>query len=75
MKNYIALKKLTRTPHPPFSPDLAPSNFYLFGKMKDKAKGVHFKDEEELILTIQEKFQKIPKDELLAVFNGWMKRC
>jgi histone-lysine N-methyltransferase SETMAR len=26
-------------PHPPFSPDLAPSDFHLFGLMKDGLRG------------------------------------
>lgn len=75
VKNYMTLKKLSRAPHPPFSPDLAPSDFYLFGKIKNKTQGVHFQDEEELLLTIQSEFEKIPKDELFRVFDGWMKRC
>src|SRR5258705_9720168 len=29
-------------PHPPYSPDLAPSDFWLFPKMKDELRGRHF---------------------------------
>ena len=75
VKNYMALKKFSRAPHPPFSPDLAPSDFYLLGKVKNKTQGVHFKDEEELLLTIQSEFEKIPQDELFRVFDGWINRC
>jgi histone-lysine N-methyltransferase SETMAR len=32
-------EKMTRAPHPPFSPDLAPSDFYLFGRLKTTMKG------------------------------------
>ena len=28
--------------HPPYSPDLAPSDFHLFGSMKDGPRGQHF---------------------------------
>ena len=28
--------------HPPFSPDLAPSYFHLFPKLKKAASGIHF---------------------------------
>lgn len=34
--------------HPPYSPDLAPSDFYLFGKVKCSLKGSSFKSEDEL---------------------------
>jgi hypothetical protein len=31
-------------PHPPFSPDLAPCDFFLFPRMKDEKKGKRFVD-------------------------------
>jgi len=33
-------------PHPPYSPDLAPSDFFLFPKLKMKLKGWRFQTEE-----------------------------
>ena len=62
VKNYMGLKKFSRALHPPFSHDLAPSDFYLFGKVKNKTQGVHFQDEEELLLTIQSEFEEIPRE-------------
>jgi histone-lysine N-methyltransferase SETMAR len=35
-------------PHPPYSPDLAPSDFYLFGHLKKHLRGQRFSDDEEL---------------------------
>lgn len=34
--------------HPPYSPDLAPSDFYLFSKMKEHLAGKRFTDDEDL---------------------------
>ena len=34
-------------PHPPYSPDLAPSDFFLFSKLKEHLKGVYFNDTNE----------------------------
>ena len=34
--------------HPPYSPDLAPSDFFLFPKMKEHIAGKHFVNEEDL---------------------------
>jgi len=31
--------------HPPNSPDLAPSDFYVFGSLKDALRGTRFKDD------------------------------
>ena len=33
-------------PHPSYSLDLAPSDFHLFGPLKEAHRGIHFKDEE-----------------------------
>jgi hypothetical protein len=32
------------SPHPPYSPDLAPSDFHLFGPLKDALRGRRFAD-------------------------------
>ena len=44
------LKKIGGTvmPHPPYSPDLAPSDHHLFPKLKDHKDGKHFKSEDEV---------------------------
>jgi histone-lysine N-methyltransferase SETMAR len=34
--------------HPPYSPDLASSEFYLFGPLKDHLDGKYFADDEEV---------------------------
>jgi transposase len=35
-------------PHPPYSPDLAPSDFYLFPKMKKHLRGQRFHTSEDV---------------------------
>jgi len=39
---------LTVLPHPPYSPDLAPSDFYLFNHLKRALRGRHFSSKEDL---------------------------
>ncbi|GFO47182.1 LOW QUALITY PROTEIN: histone-lysine N-methyltransferase SETMAR [Plakobranchus ocellatus] len=36
-------------PHPAHSPDLAPSDFHLFGPLKRHMEGKKFEDEDEII--------------------------
>jgi hypothetical protein len=38
----LAQNKITTLPHPPYSPDLAPCDFFLFPKLKIHLKGHHF---------------------------------
>jgi transposase len=35
-------------PHPPYSPDLAPSDFHLFPKMKNQPRGQRFHSNEDV---------------------------
>jgi hypothetical protein len=35
-RDYIGLNRMTQAPHPPYSPDLALSDFFVFGYVKGK---------------------------------------
>jgi hypothetical protein len=39
----------TVLPHPPYSPDLAPLDFHLFGSLKNALRGTHFEDDNSVI--------------------------
>jgi len=40
--------------HPPYSPDLAPSDYHLFGPLKEHRRGKRFRNNEEMIQDVQE---------------------
>ena len=64
-----------RTPHPPYSPDLAPSDFYLFGAVKNKLKGSKFTSSDELKEALIEILNAISQTERKRVFEHWIERC
>ena len=41
-------------PHPPYSPDLAPSDFYLFPKLKEELRGKQYSSDTEVIEAVEE---------------------
>ena len=41
-------------PHPAYSPDLAPSNFFLFPNLKKDIPGCPFRSDEEVVTTVEE---------------------
>ena len=41
------------SPIPPYSPDLAPSDFHLFGPLKDTLCGTRFEDDESMIRAVR----------------------
>ena len=47
-------------PHPPYSPDMAPSDFHLFTSLKGWLKGKRFSDVEEAKDAVQEYFDSKP---------------
>ena len=41
-------------PHPAYSPDLAPSDFFLFPNLKKDIRGLHFWSDEEVVTAVEE---------------------
>jgi histone-lysine N-methyltransferase SETMAR len=57
-----AITKLQWTvlPHPLYSPDLAPSDYHLFGPLKDAIRGKRFEDDEEVITEVKRWLRQRP---------------
>lgn len=64
-----------RAPHPSYSPDVAPSDFYLFGYVKNRLEGQEFRSPDELLDAVIEIIEQIPKETIIRVFEEWMNRC
>jgi len=56
---YLASPGWTIVPHPPYSPDLAPCDFFLFPTMKKTLKGKRFATVEEMKTASQEALNNI----------------
>ena len=48
-------------PHPPYSPELVPSDYHLFGPLKEHLGGKRFHNNEEVIQDVQEWLHRQPK--------------
>jgi hypothetical protein len=48
-------------PHLPYSPDLAPSDYHLFGPLKDILGGKKFRDFDEVIAAVRSLIDQQPK--------------
>jgi histone-lysine N-methyltransferase SETMAR len=60
--------------HPPYSLELAPSDFYLFGYVKKCLTGLSFQDTDQLLAAIEGVLEGIEKVTLQAVFLEWIER-
>lgn len=65
---------IKRLEHPPYSPDLAPSDFFLFGYLKKLLEGEEFDSEIELFDRVTEILKEISKSVLKSVYDEWMNR-
>ena len=60
--------------HPPYSPDLAPCNFFLFPSLKSELHGKRFDDEDELRMAVQSQLKQLAADGFQHVFDSWVHR-
>ena len=65
-------------PHPAYSPDLAPSVFFLFPNLKKDIRGLHFRTDEEVVTAVEELVNGKDPDffssGLMALEHRWSKR-
>jgi hypothetical protein len=73
-KDYIGFNRMKQVPHSPSSPDLAPSDFFLFGHLKGKLMRYRVETPSELLVRIRVILTEIPRETLNAVFLEWMER-
>jgi hypothetical protein len=65
---------MTRADHRPYSPDSAPSDFYLFGSIKSKLSGTSFDDSGNLLSAVEDILGSIELSIFDRVFLEWMER-
>ena len=57
---FLAEQNVTMLDQPPYLPDLAPCNFFLFPKLKSVIKGTHFPDLEAVKRAVKIEIRRIP---------------
>ena len=64
-------------PHPAFSPDLAPSDFFLFPNLKKDIHGLHFRSDKEVVTAVEEwvsgKDSDFSSSGLIVLEHRWSK--
>jgi len=71
VREFLATKQITVLEHPAYSLDLAPSDFFMFPKIKEILKGRHFDD---IRSNTTAAVKAIPQNRLQNCFEGWT-RC
>jgi len=71
---FLTRHETTVVPQPPYSPDLAPADFFLFPKLKSSLKGRRFQTVEEIEENLIRDLHDIPQNTIQDAFKKLKKR-
>ncbi|UYV70093.1 hypothetical protein LAZ67_7001761 [Cordylochernes scorpioides] len=74
VRDLLAKNNTLMMPQPPYSPDLAPCDFFLFPKLKRPMKGRRYATLDEIKTASKEELKKIFKNDFLKCFEDWKNR-
>ena len=60
-------------PHPAYSTDLAPSDYFLFPNLKKNIRGRHFRSNEKVVAAVEEWVSGFFSSGLMALEHRWSK--
>ena len=78
VRQFLATKQVTILDHPPYSPDLALCDYFLFPKLKGTIKGTHFEGVEDIKSNVMSFLKRITKEDFAKCFQVWrrqMEKC
>ncbi|GBP78777.1 Mariner Mos1 transposase [Eumeta japonica] len=61
--------------HPPYSPDLAPSDYFLFSNLKKELRGRRFVDDNQMKMAVERHFNCKEKEYFLGGLKALYTRC
>lgn len=73
-QDYLEQNGVTVLPHPPYSPDLSPPDFFLFGYLKQRMHGKSFKSLDEALRVFGQEIAEIKKETWHGAFDEWFRR-
>jgi len=68
---FLTSKGITVMPQPPYSPDLAPCDFFLFQKTKSAVKGHHFESTKDIQWSVTQALNDVPQAALQECYKQW----
>jgi hypothetical protein len=74
VREFLAKNSITKTDHPPYSPDSAPCDFWLFPKLKNALKGQRFADLSDIQRKVKTLLRGIPENDFQDRFRHWHHR-
>ena len=73
-REFLTKNSITKMDHPPYSPDLALCDFWLFPKLKNALKGQIFADLSDIKRNVKNLLRGIPENDFQDGFRQWHHR-
>ncbi|UYV64353.1 hypothetical protein LAZ67_3000368 [Cordylochernes scorpioides] len=70
---FLAKHSTIQIPHPPYSPDLAPNDFFLYPKLKMNLKGRKFDNVDMIQAESKATLRNLSKSDFISCFDNWKK--
>lgn len=74
VQQFLAKHNIIQVPQPPYSPDMAPCDFFLFPKTKYALKGRRFQDVEEIMQNATKELYSLTVTDFERCFEQWKHR-
>ena len=74
IQEFLAKNNIAVLEQPPYSPDLAPCDFFLFPKLKEVIKGTRFQDSEAIKTAVVRELQAISEESFQECVEAWQRR-
>ncbi|UYV82917.1 hypothetical protein LAZ67_22001379 [Cordylochernes scorpioides] len=71
---FLAKHSTIQIPYPPYSPELAPNDFFLYSKLKMKLKGRKFDNVDMIQAESKATLRNLSKSDFISCFDNWKKR-
>lgn len=72
--DFLKRERVKVLPHPPYSPDLAPADFFLFPKLKRMLSGRRYRSRSDIGSAVYQCLRAIPKAAYEKAFKDWIRR-
>lgn len=74
VRQFLDKNRMSTVPHPAYSPDLAPADFFLFPRLKIRLRGHRFEDIDVIQRESQKALDTFKEDDFQKCFQHWQKR-
>ena len=74
IRQFLAENNIAVLEQPPYLPDLAPCDFFLFPKLKGVIKGTRFQDSKAITTAVTKELRAIPMKSFQKCIEAWQQR-